>query len=208
MKTAETKYLLGAGESTNLYHDRGTVGAGALTTNEGALIWNPWYAITKGDTVSNRDGDEIYPRGMSMRLMYLCDAARPAQFVRVIIAVIPKIVSTNITDGFNFDLLDGQGSNDTVTGMIKKEGVRVLYDKTFTITAHSRNGIATTGDGRLYKKLYIKSRKGGKLTWGQDGLLQNKPVGVWVIPYDQYGTLRTDILGYASYTYKLYFKDV
>lgn len=208
MKTAETKYVMAAGENTYLYHDRGTLSAGLLTSNQGALIWNPWFAITRGDTVSNRDGDEIYPRGMALRLLYNNEGARSSQFVRIIVAVIPKIVSGTIMDGSNFDLMDASGSNDTVTGMIKREGVKVLYDKTFTVQAPAIRSVATTGDGRLFKKLYIKSKRGGKVTWQQDGTLTNKPVGVWVVPYDQYTTLRSDLLGTCSYTYKLYFKDV
>ena len=70
MKTAETKYKIGYAENVALYHDRGASSAGLLTSNQGSIVFNPWFAITKGDTVSNRDGDEIYPRGMSFRLMY------------------------------------------------------------------------------------------------------------------------------------------
>lgn len=208
MKTAETKYVMGASENVYLYHDRGESSAGLLTTNQGALVWNPWFAITRGDTVSNRDGDEVYPRGMALRLMYLNSADRPSQFVRVIIAVIPKVVSGNVTNGSNFDLMDAAGSNDTVTGMIKREGVKVLYDKIFTVQAPFERPVPITGEGRLFKKLFIKSRRGGKLSWQQDGSLSNKPVGIWVVPYDQFGSLRSDIIGTCSYTYKLYFKDV
>ena len=70
MKTAETKYKIGYAENVALYHDRGASSAGLLTSYQGSIVFNPWFAITKGDTVSNRDGDEIYPRGMSFRLMY------------------------------------------------------------------------------------------------------------------------------------------
>jgi len=200
--------VMGSGENTALYHDRGDVGAGALTTNQGALIWNPWYGITRGDTVSNRDGDEVYPRGFALRLLYNCASDRPGQFVRVIVAVIPKIVSGTIMNGTNYDLMDAAGSNDTVTGMIKREGVKVLYDKTFTLQPMGVRAVPVAGDSRLFKKFYIKSKKGGKLMWQQDGTLANKPVGIWVIPYDAFNTLRTDALGFCSYTYKMYFKDV
>lgn len=199
---------MSSGENQSLYHDRGTSSAGALTSNQGAIIWNPWYNITRGTSISNRIGDEITARGMALRLMYNCDFARPSQFVRIIIAVTPKTTGSTILDGTNFDLLDAAGSNDTVTGMTKKEGVKVLYDKMVTFNANGDRTVPTTGDNRCFKKLYIKSKRGSNLKWQQDGTLANKPVGVWIIPYDQYGTLRTDILGYVSYTYKLYFKDV
>lgn len=209
MRTAETKYKIGYAENVALFHDRGTSSAGLTTSNQGAIIWNPWFLITHGDTVSNRDGDQIYPRGMSLRMMYRSEAnGAQSQFVRVIVAVIPQRVSTSIMDGSNFDLMDQGGSNDTVTGMIKKEGVKVLYDKVFTLQAVTGQADGRAGSTRLFKKIYIKSKKRGKLTWGQDGLLQNKPVGVWVVPYDYYDTLRGVALGYASFTYKMYFKDV
>jgi hypothetical protein len=38
-----------------------------------------------------------------------------------------------------------------------------------------------------------------KLTWQTDGYLKNNPIGVWVIPYDNYSTLRSDAMGYCSF---------
>lgn len=208
LKTVETKYLIGYAENMGLYHDRGNSAAGALTSNQGSIVFNPWYSITKGTSISNRIGDEIYPRGMSCRIMYNAAANREAQFVRIIVAVIPKVVSSTIMDGSNFDLMDSAGSNDTVSGIVKKEGVKVLYDKVTTLNFQGARSTASKGDSRLFKKFYIKSKRGGKLSWQQDGTMSNKPVGIWVIPYDQYSSLRTDYLGDVSFTYKLYFKDV
>lgn len=53
----------------------------------------------------------------------------------------------------------------------------------------------------------IRAKKGSKLTWQVDGYLKNNPIGVWVIPYDDYDTLGTVIFGRCTYTYKLCFKD-
>lgn len=208
MKKAESKYYMSAGENQALYHDRGNPTAGLLTSNQGATIFNPWYNITRGTSISQRIGDEITPSGMALRIMYNAVADRPSQFVRIIVAVIPKTVASVILDGSNYDLLDAGGSNDTVTGMIKKEGVKCLYDKTLRLQNDGQRAVAAEGDSRMYKKLYIKSKRGSKITWQQDGTLANKPVGVWVIPYDRFGTLRSDGLGLLSYTYKLYFKDI
>lgn len=208
MRAAESKYYMSAGENQALYHDRGNPTAGALTSNQGATIFNPWYNITRGTSISQRIVDEITPSGMAVRIMYNAAADRPAQFVRIIVAVIPKTVASVILDGSNFDLLDAGGSNDTVTGMIKKEGVKCLYDKTIRLDNAADRAVAAEGDSRLYHKFYIKSKRGSKITWQQDGTLANKPVGVWVVPYDRFGTLRTDGLGFLSYTYKLYFKDI
>lgn len=191
-----------------MFHDRGSSTAGVLTSNQGAIEFNPWNNIIKGTSVSSRIGDEIYPRGMSCRLYYTTAASRASQFVRVIVAVIPKVVAGVIMDGTNFDLMDAAGSNDTVTGIVKKEGVKVLYDKLIQLKSHTAVGSQLEGDQRFYKRFYIKSKKGKKIRWGQDGNIINNPVGLWVIPYDQYATLRSDTLGWVTHSYKLYFKDV
>lgn len=65
------------------------------------------------------------------------------------------------------------------------------------------------GDNRFFKKIWIKSKRGKKIAWDQaTGLIVNRPVGVWVIPYDNYGSLRTDVLGYVTFTGKMFFKDI
>lgn len=216
LKTSETKYRLGTVENLALYHDRGDVSAGPLQTTQGAMIWNPWWSITRGTAPGNRIGDEIYPIGMSLRMCYWCAADRQAQFVRIIIASVPRVntfpgsTGQVISSEGSYDLLEITGSNDTVTGIVKSSdsGIKVLYDRMWTGTARGKTEDADElGDNRFFKKIWIKAKRGSKITWQQDGYLKNNPIGVWVIPYDDYSTLRTDILGKCTFTYKLYFKD-
>lgn len=209
MKKAETKVNFFVVERGGLYHDRGAGSAGALTTNQGSVVFNPWQQITNGTNRSTRIGDEIQPTGFSMRIYYTTAAARASQFVRIIVAVIPKISGTTILDGSNFDLLDPSGSNDTVTGIIKNENVKVLYDRLITMKSQQTQATQLEGDNRFFKKIWIKSKRGKKIAWDQaTGLIVNRPVGVWVIPYDNYGSLRTDVLGYVTFTGKMFFKDI
>jgi len=209
MKKAETKMNFFVGERYTLFHDRGSSLAGVLTTNQSALVFNPWQQITAGTTRSTRIGEEIQPVGMSMRIYYTTAAARASQFVRIIVAVVPKLAGTTVLDGSNFDLLDPSGSNDTVTGIIKNENVKVLYDRVVTLRSSTAQGSQLEGDQRFFKKLWIKSKPGNKIRWDvATNLIVNKPVGVWVIPYDNYNSLRSDVLGYATFTGKMYYKDV
>ena len=208
MKKTKTKYLMTAAENQPLYHDRGNPSAGLLTTNEGTIIFNPWQNITRGTSSYQRIGDEVYARGMSIRFCYWTNLDRATQFVRIIVVVIPKTAGNIIHDGSNFDLLDAQGSNDTCTGMIKREGVKVLYDKLISMKSTAAGALVPAGYNRFFKKIYLKSKGSCKLKWQQDGSLANKPVGVWVIPYDTYSTLSSSDLGTCAFTYKLYFKDV
>lgn len=209
LKTAEVKYKMVGAEATSLYHDRGTATAGVTTTNQGPIIWNPWYDITKGTTKSQRIGDQIYPTGISLRFCYWAAADRQAQFLRMIVAILPKVDSNAVTNGANYDLLDPAGSNDTVTGMPKAEGLTILYDKMITMKGmFSQSGVTVAGEQRVFRKIWIRAKKGSKITWNDDGAVTNRPMAIFAIPYDEYATLRSDILGTASWTYKLYFKDV
>ena len=107
LKTSETKYRINATENVNLYHDRGDGVAGALCTTQGAIIWNPWYTVSRGTAPGNRIGDEVYPIGMSMRLMYWCAADRQAQFVRIIVASVPRV---NTLPGSGTQIVSTEGS--------------------------------------------------------------------------------------------------
>lgn len=196
-------------ENISLYHDRGTANAALASTNEGAIIFNPWVQIPKGTDSNTRIGDEIYNRGIAFRVMGWNTPGRGAQFVRIIIAVIPKTVGATVMDGGNYDLLDVYGSNDTVTGMVKNEGVKVLYDRTITFKAQgSTDTTATSGDSRFFRRIWIKPKRFQKISYQQDGNVVQKPLGIWVIPYDEYASLRSDNILTVSYTLKMYFKDV
>jgi len=216
LKTSETKYRIAAAEDISLYHDRGMSSAGLTASTQGALIWNPWFTISRGTAPGNRIADEIYPVGMAIRLAYYCAADRQAQFVRIIVASVPRVNTYPgsggevVSNDSSYDLMDPAGSNDTVTGMIKSSdsGIKVLYDRLWVgKTVGKSEDADQLGENRFFKKIWIRAKKGAKLTWQTDGYLKNNPIGVWVIPYDDYGTLRSDILGKCAYTYKLYFKD-
>lgn len=216
LKTSETKYLITATEEQILYHDRGTPTAGLLSTTQGAVEFNPWATIVKGTGANNRIGDEIYPIGMSIRMYYLCAADRQAQFVRIIVASVPRVntfpgsAGQVISSAGTYDLMDASGSNDTVTGMVKSgdSGIKVLYDRMWVGKCVGKSEDADQlGDNRFFKKIWIKAKKGSKLTWQQDGFLKNNPIGIWVLPYDDYNTLRSDQLGKMTHTMKLYWKD-
>lgn len=216
LKTSETKYRVGYMENVNLYHDRGDAIAGATASTQGSVIWNPWFDISRGTGTGNRIGDEIIPIGIALRMMYWCAADRQAQYVRIIIASVPRVNTYPgsggqlVSTAGSYDLLDAGGSNDTVTGFVKSHdsGIKVLYDRMWTGTAKGKTEDADElGDNRFFKKIWIRAKKGSKLTWQQDGYLKNNPIGIWVIPYDDYSTLRTDILGKVTFSYKLYYKD-
>ncbi len=58
------------------------------------------------------------------------------------------------------------------------------------------------------KRIFIKRKRAGKIVFEQQNEIVNKPLCVYVLPYEYTPTLRTDIIGYCSVFYKLYFRDV
>jgi hypothetical protein len=89
----------------------------------------------------------------------------------------------------------------------------VLYDRVVPIEAHYSRGVgvetssASFKEAHKFKKFYIKSRKGSKLKWMEDGSLANRPMAFYVIPYDSWGTLQTDNIASCAYSYCCYFRD-
>lgn len=210
MKKAETKYYTLGGDDTLLYHDRGTTTATAVGGTQGALIWDPWVNIGQGTGVRNRVGDEIYPRGMALRLTMFNAVDRQCLYYRIIVCKLNRVINGTGMTGGNFDMFDTNGSNDCIASMIKNDsGVKVYYDKVFVVQG---NCLGPSGPqnrkNRMFKKLFINPKGSKKIIFSAANTIINNPLAVFVLPYDEYATLRTDNVANCQYSCKLYFKDV
>lgn len=209
-QNTETKFIQEGKENANLYHDVGW-GAGPTTSQIG-LIFNPWAGIAQGANAHQRIGQKITPRVMVAKLWLANKVDRPCLMYRVIVARVPKIYNGTVITNGNLDLFrpDDVGSNgNTMCGMIDNEkGIRAYYDRVFTI-----NGNAQWGGGwslREYHKLIrikIKRKSSRPILYDVNGGIVNNPIGIYVIPYDSYGTLQTDNIASCALTYRLYYKD-
>ncbi len=209
MKRAETKVLNGSNENIQLYHNHG-----ASFSGMNAIIFNPWQSIGSGAASNNRIGTEVYPRGMAVRLHLFNKLDRPNIHYRVIVAVVPKIYNGAATTS-TFDFRDNTGPSNSILAWMKPDaGIKVLYDKVIVNEAHfSAAPTGTSGDqdgkeAHKFVKFYIKSKPGQKLLWGPDGNLVNKPMIMYVIPYDSFGTVTTDNIASCAVNTRFYFKDV
>jgi hypothetical protein len=212
MKTAETKYLIRGGDNQQLYHDRGTATATAISGDQGAIVFDPWALIPRGTGPRERVGDEIYPRGMSMRITCYNETDRPNLFYRIIVCRLNRVINGVAMTGGNFDLFDASGSNDCIASITKDDsGIKILYDKTFQTQGHLwqyEGGQGTVRRPRLFKKLWINRKGTRKVIFSAANTIVNNPIAVFVLPYDEYATLRTDAVADTQWSYKLYFKDV
>jgi len=213
LKTAETKYYDIGIENEQLYHNSGSfelLFPGFIISID--AWFNPWLEILKGISRFNRVGDKIIARGIKINLMLFNKHDRPNTKVRVIVASLPKSVGGTVTSS-RFDPFQiansGAMGNHMIMPPDTDKGVRFLYDKIVS----PRPGQITQASGVGFKewtwnlKLWIKAK--GTITYDTtDGAnLVNKPLAVYVIPYEQYSTLNTDNITSCAGFMRMYYKD-
>lgn len=215
MKTAETKYYDIGIENVELYHNAGT----REVLFPGFIIsipqfFNPWNTIVKGTNRFDRIGDKITPRGMSIKLWLGNKSDRPNLQYRVIVALLPKQVGGLITaprfDPFQI-ANSGSVGNNLLLPADSDKGVKFLYDRTHSPKTGWgwQGGTANSREFNKTIKLWIKRKKAGDIvfqTLTQE--IVNKPIAVYVIPYEQYSTLNTDNIASVAGFMRMYYKDV
>ena len=215
MKKAETKYLDIGFEDRQLYHNLGSEpnppGVVIPVNVTSSSDWfDPWSKITQGTQRSQRIGDKITPRGISLKIYLACKQDRPNTMFRIIVASLPKqlnsVVTTNVFDPFQIPNIGTLGNNLEFPAD-HDDGVKFLYDRIHRVGQQ----FVTTGNKEMTKsvKLWIKSRRSREIVFHTFGTgIVNKPLAVYCIPYEQYSTLTTDRVGSWAGFMRLYYKDV
>lgn len=217
-KKIETKHASFGGENFALYHNAGSATAQPATIQG---IWNCWTLITPGTSVTNRVGNEIMPRGFSMRLYLENMPDRPNVHYRLIMGVAPKTQSNGNVTTWDVPgtLLDEGSAGNIVRHTSSDQGFKIFYDRIIpnerasTMIA-SPDSLGDQNNVRChkFKKLWIRRKKANKIIYqssatGVVAPIVNKPFFVCLLAYDSYNTLTTDIVGRYSYQCKLYWKD-
>lgn len=166
-----------------------------------------------GTNNHQRIGDEIVPRGMSMRLWLANKQDRPNILYRILVLIMPKsyngiaVTAGSMDIGITFD--NGANGNYITMPIDTEKGVKVLYDKVHRNEIGLSRGIdGQYRENHLFKKLWIKRKRANKIAWDSAGVeIVNKMLNVYVIPYDSYGTLTTDNIASCAWTCTLYYKD-
>jgi len=215
LKTAETKYFDIGVQDNQLYHNLGHgVGMVPPTTVESLpALFNPWLEITQGTTRLQRIGDKITPRGMSLKFFLANKADRPNTMIRIIVAILPKVVGGNITTyQYNPFQIANQGimNNNMLLPADKDKGVKFLYDRIHRLGTQQRNTEGNFGREMTKNiKLWIKRKRSRDIifdTTSND--IVNKPLAVYAIPYEQFSTLQTDNIASITSLMRMYYKDV
>jgi len=216
MKAAETKYIDGGENQVTLWHNVGastTMPIIPFVPRSLPGIFNIWAtAIFPGTGRDQRIGDKITPRGMALYMNFENMADRPNTKYRVIVAQLPKEYGGTVT-GPVFDPFQNTGvGNRLLLAADKDKGVKFLYDKIITLNTQSI-GLSypqnNTKRGTKYMKLWIKRKKANDIVFNQNlQQIVNKPISLYVIPYEEFSTYETDIVGKMDYRVRLYWKDV
>lgn len=217
MKTSETKYYDIGFENEQLYHNCGTFQLLFPGYIRSISQWfNPWNVIQKGTNRFNRIGDKITPRGMSLKLWLASKYDRPNTQFRVIVAILPKVVAGDITiprfDPFQIPN-SGVLGNYLLSPPDTDKGVKFLYDR---VHRTSNQGAYPLGGGAGNNKenvkqikLWIKRKRSRDIVYDTTSTdIINKPLAVYVIPYEQYSTLNTDNIASCAGYMRLYYKDI
>jgi hypothetical protein len=218
MKKVETKMYNFAQENIQLQHNIGRNSNAApplITFSSMSNFFNIWAGIGKGTASFQRIGDRITPRGMLLKIFYANKSDRVNSMFRVIIARVPKAINATATlvdnvDPFEKTLQLGTNGNKLLMNPDKDRGIKFLYDKIHRCGAQQFNHFNQGKEYTKYFRIYIKSNKSRDIIYDSTGSSQivNNPILMWIIPYEQYGTLETDIVASCSYEGKLYYKDV
>lgn len=182
---------------TELYHN---VYSG-LNPCYRAQINIPNLLPPQGDGDSNRTGNDILARGLSVKCMLGCKQDRHNTTFRVMCLKVTKGYDT----GPYGNVFDAQTNNIMLDG-VDKDRVKVLMDKKVSFKP-----INPSPDGKeitIFRKFWIPHKALYKFY--DDGSQANSyPYDIYfiIMAYDAYGSLQTDNIAYCQVWSRFYFKD-
>lgn len=214
MKATETKHTDLGLENQQLYHNLGAgVGAVPPTGFTSLQTWfDPWSLISQGTSRFERIGDKITPRGMSIKLFLASKFDRPNTSYRIIVCTLPKVYNGVVT-GTTFRPFETPNlfgvNNALVLHPDTDKGVKFLYDRIVTMNTLWPSNAGTNKEFTKTVRLWIKRKRARDIVFDQNGLdIINKPLAVYVLPYEQFSTLQTDNIASCAGYMRLYYKDV
>lgn len=219
MKNTETKFYESGLDNMQLYHNKGfgTLLLPPAVVSSIPFLFNFWSNITPGSGRDQRIGDKITPRGMVLDMFIANKFDRPNTKVRIMVCTVPKEYNGTVTTSSNFDPFQNTGTgNRLILAPDHDKGVKVLYDKVKNVCSNQAIGAGypefnagTIREGTTVVKLWIKRKNAKPIIFNQ-ALQQivNRPIAVYIIPYEQFSTLETDRVASVSARCRIYYKDM
>lgn len=202
LKSAETKSTHQVTENQQLYHNTPSQFTGLCNTSQGITDTE-----TGGSSFSNRIGDAVVARGISLKLWIANKLDRPNVMYRLVVYKHQSLSGPTATGIF-------KGANgNRMMDDINKELVSVVYQKIINL----QTGLAAAGDAsgnpfigkecHTYRTIWIPL-KNKQIVYNDSGSTPKFfNYAFSITPYDSYGTLITDNIASLNFQHKFYFKD-
>lgn len=199
LRTCETKYISSGVENNQLFHNGGAGPTYVWFTN--------MLATAQGSQQFNRVGDEVWPKGLSVRLWLSNKLDRPNVMYRIMVISVPpdQLTATNPSGLF------AGAIGNKMLDYVNTDRYTVKYSKLiqpFSGDYSLETGAANKEHSKMVK-FYLPLK--GKLAYTVDnGALpryQKHILSLVVIAYDAYGSIATDNIASFSYLARFYFKD-
>lgn len=194
-----------SGVATQLYHNSLKFIA---SLNSATSIHMPMQG--SGDT--QRNGDKIIARGFNVHLLLGQKRDRPNVTFRLM--VVAQRPGTGV---LNYAALFKNVSGNGMLDEINTDKVTVLYQKYWKPLKSLGNisvtvppvgeDYATAKEYTFSKRFFIPRKKMYKFEEDGSAVHNDKELYLYVLPYDAFGTLTTDNIGYTQVWSKFLFKD-
>lgn len=210
-KKTETKYYDIGAENLQLVHNLGYGLAPTTVTALPTPIFNPWALIQQGTARFNRIGDKISPIGMKINMYLACKADRPNTMFRILVCILPKMFNSALV-GNNFDPFqipnNGILGNDMLFPVDKDKGIKCVYDRLHRMSSTQMWNGAAGKEMTKIVRLWIRRKRAGNIIYDTtSSTIVNKPLAVYVIPYEQFSTITLDNVASCAYFARMYYKD-
>lgn len=204
LSQSETKNNRVAATNVSLFHNQTHYVANLLNTTQGVTA-------SPADN-SNRIGNEVIARGLSLKIQYITDPTKPNFNVR---GFVFKYESEEPLSDANF-WVGANGVGSSMNRMLDiTDSRKVTIVKSFMITSGGKVQYNVTGESssddkvaNFYKNIWIPL-KNKKIKYDGNGSEHPKFVtyGFATVSYDANNTFTTDINCYLSMESRFYFKD-
>jgi len=201
LSTAESKNKTGNHGKTEVYHN-------SLATLAHLNLPSATFMPQQGDGDDGRAGDSIIMRGFKVRCLFGQKANRPNLTWRVLI-VAQRLGTGFLTYNMLFENKIGNGLLDQVN----KDRVTVLMQKymkpAIPMSSHTvMPGAEEYGQEYTFsRRFWIPRKKIYKFETDGGSQHNDRDIVMYCIPYDAFGTLVTDNVGYVQTWVDVCYKD-
>lgn len=200
MRMAEPKEKTYYHGKTELYHNAGSPASGRILGNTWELI-TPNRMPSVGTDDSSRNGDQIYGKGVSVKMMF----GQKADRMNVTYRIIVWKGSTDVKPAALNDLFHWDAQNILLDGTNQDRG-QIVYQKFLKRNISPQLG-TTQKELTFTHKFWIPYKRLIKFAGNSGTDYSGDKYYMFIYAYDAYGTVHTDNISYVEAWSRFYYAD-